>query len=182
MFQVYSLPNFLITFSLSFIRSSLISTCLDHSLSIGSAAAMVRTMPRIFAFHKPPPLLPPSITILIMAVAVLSILSVVALLCGSEARKSRRRLGGKTVRLGDARKQVARLHSSISSKALLLAKTISWRKVQDDGEEDDGSDDEEAVWRKTIIKGEKCRPLDFSGKILYDSDGNLIPDSPQPSK
>ncbi|CDP02713.1 unnamed protein product [Coffea canephora] len=140
---------------------------------------MVRT---IFPFHKPA-FLPPSITFLIMPIAVLSILSVVALLCGSEARKSRWRRGEKTVRLGDNKKRVARLQSNLSSKALLLAKMISWRKVQDEGQEDeDGDDDEEAVWRKTIIKGEKCRPLDFSGKILYDSDGNLIPDSPQPSK
>lgn len=118
-----------------------------------------------------------------MPIAVLSILSVVALLCGSEARKSRWRRGEKTVRLGDNKRRVARLQSNLSSKALLLAKMISWRKVQDEGQEDeDGDDDEEAVWRKTIIKGEKCRPLDFSGKILYDSDGNLIPDSPQPSK
>nr|XP_027075615.1 uncharacterized protein LOC113699439 [Coffea arabica] len=140
---------------------------------------MVRT---IFPFHKPA-FLPPSITFLIMPIAVLCILSVVALLCGSEARKSRWRRGEKTVRLGDNKKRVARLQSNLSSKALLLAKMISWRKVQDEGQEDeDGDDDEEAVWRKTIIKGEKCRPLDFSGKILYDSDGNLIPDSPRPSK
>ena len=50
-----------------------------------------------------------------------------------------------------------------------------------EGEEvyyDDDGDEDEAVWRKTILKGERCRPLDFSGKILYDSQGNLLPNSP----
>lgn len=84
---------------------------------------------------------------------------------------------------------IRKLHSGLSSKALLMAKMISWRKVRDDHgeeeeeedfgyghdqdfEEDDGDD---VVWKKTIIKGEKCRPLDFSGKILYDCNGNLLP-------
>lgn len=145
---------------------------------------MVRTMPRVLSEGLK--LLPPSFSFVIMAIGVVSLLSIVALLCGSEkANKIRRRRQEKTVRLG-YKTPVKRLQSSVSSKALLLAKMISWRKVQNDGEEEDENncwddDDEEAVWRKTIMKGEKCRPLDFSGKILYDSDGNLIPDdTPQP--
>ena len=68
-----------------------------------------------------------------------------------------------------------------------MVKMISWRKVQAEGEEeveygDENDDDsDEAVWRKTIIKGERCRPLDFSGKIVYDSQGNLLSDLPQSS-
>lgn len=66
-----------------------------------------------------------------------------------------------------------------------MAKIISWRKVEaaDELEEERGSgscdelEDEEEVWRKTIIRGERCRPLEFSGKIDYDSDGNLLCDS-----
>ncbi|CAL9771068.1 unnamed protein product, partial [Musa acuminata subsp. burmannicoides] len=34
---------------------------------------------------------------------------------------------------------------------------------------------EEALWRKSIIMGERCRPLVFSGQILYDSQGNQLP-------
>ncbi|KAF3339665.1 hypothetical protein FCM35_KLT15436 [Carex littledalei] len=42
---------------------------------------------------------------------------------------------------------------------------------------------EEAVWRNTILMGEKCRPLNFSGAIHYDSDGRLTltPRSPMRS-
>ncbi|CAL9059178.1 unnamed protein product, partial [Musa banksii] len=43
---------------------------------------------------------------------------------------------------------------------------------------------EEALWRKSIIMGERCRPLVFSGQILYDSQGNQLPnlDPLKPSK
>ncbi|KAJ3695328.1 hypothetical protein LUZ60_000705 [Juncus effusus] len=34
---------------------------------------------------------------------------------------------------------------------------------------------EGAIWRHTILLGEKCRPLDFSGAIHYDSDGRRTP-------
>lgn len=81
------------------------------------------------------------------------------------------------------------MNSNISSRAISMAKMISWRKVEAAEEEEEeearGSggcdfidkDEEEEVWRKTIIRGERCRPLEFSGKIDYDSDGNLLCDS-----
>ncbi|KAK4426568.1 hypothetical protein Salat_1425400 [Sesamum alatum] len=108
-------------------------------------------------------------------------------LCGSRKgvlKSSRSRGEKRTVRLGGKKKPVMeKMKSSLSSKALLMAKIISWRKVDDVGEAEDycyREEEEEgedgAVWKKTIIKGEKCRPLDFSGRILYDSDGNLLPD------
>ncbi|CAI9763589.1 unnamed protein product [Fraxinus pennsylvanica] len=88
----------------------------------------------------------------------------------------------RSVRLGEKSGAVKRMKSGLSSKALLMAKMISWRKVQDDDEEGrediDFGDEDDVVWKRTIIKGEKCRPLDFSGKILYDANGNLLPDSP----
>lgn len=78
----------------------------------------------------------------------------------------------------DTKKQlVSRLSSSISSKALALTKMVSWRKVDAEKTDDDDDDQsDEAVWRKTIMMGERCRPLDFSGKIVYDSQGNLLSD------
>lgn len=81
------------------------------------------------------------------------------------------------MQLGDQKKPVSRLQSSISSKALLMVKMISWSKVQD-GEGEEEMDGDEAVWRRKIMMGEKCRPLNFSGKILYDSHGNLLPSTP----
>ena len=83
------------------------------------------------------------------------------------------------MQLGGEKKLVSRLQSNISSKALLMVKMISWRKLQDEeeDEEEEEFDEDEAVWRRTIIMGERCRPIEFSGKILYDSQGNLLPDS-----
>lgn len=75
-----------------------------------------------------------------------------------------------------------KIQSNLSSKALL--KMVSWRRAHEEQELDndchgydddyDDDDDDEALWRKTIMKGEKCRPIDFSGKIVYDSRGNLL--------
>jgi hypothetical protein len=54
-----------------------------------------------------------------------------------------------------------------------MVKMISWRKLEQDEDCDDGT---EEIWRRSIVMGERCRPLDFSGKITYDCEGNLIPD------
>lgn len=52
-----------------------------------------------------------------------------------------------------------------------MVKMISWRKVREGEVEGDYSDqDEEALWRKNILMGEKCRPLNFSGKFENDSE------------
>ncbi|KAI3462597.1 hypothetical protein Pfo_019260 [Paulownia fortunei] len=129
--------------------------------------------------------LPAPVAFFIVLTAVFSVFSMVTFLCGSHGgvvKSLRGKEGKKTVRLGGEKKPVIeKMKSSLSSKALLMAKMISWRKVQDEGEAEESGygEDEEGdgvVWKKTIIKGEKCRPLDFSGKILYDSDGNLLPD------
>jgi len=42
-----------------------------------------------------------------------------------------------------------------------------WKKIK---EEEDG----ECLWKKTILMGEKCKPLQFSGAIFYDNEGNQI--------
>lgn len=60
--------------------------------------------------------------------------------------------------------------SNIGRKAMGMAKMISWKKANEV--------EEEAVWKKSIVMGEKCRPLDFSGQILYDSEGNQLPELP----
>lgn len=93
--------------------------------------------------------LPSSFTFLIVVAVIFSVFTAVTFLCGKEQ---------KTVRLGGKKRR--------------LVLMMSWKKVQDDVEDDD--DDGSAVWKKTIIKGEKCGPLDFSGRILYDSKGNLL--------
>ncbi|KAK4367930.1 hypothetical protein RND71_011722 [Anisodus tanguticus] len=84
-----------------------------------------------------------------------------AFLCGGGFHK-REKKKKKSVQLGSKKP----VESSISSKALSMVKMISWRKKVE-------HDDENALWKRTIIKGEKCRPLELSGKICYDANGNL---------
>ncbi|TYJ03910.1 hypothetical protein E1A91_A12G059600v1, partial [Gossypium mustelinum] len=68
--------------------------------------------------------------------------------------------------ISSERKLLSKINSYLGNKAQLMVKLVSWRKVQ---AEDEGGG------YITIIMGERCRPLDFSGKILYDSKGNLLP-------
>ncbi|KAM0945881.1 hypothetical protein DsansV1_C09g0088911 [Dioscorea sansibarensis] len=50
--------------------------------------------------------------------------------------------------------------------------------VDIDEDEDEDEDDDTNVWRKTILMGEKCKPLDFSGVIYYDSEGRQLSEFP----
>ncbi|KAG7036703.1 hypothetical protein SDJN02_00323, partial [Cucurbita argyrosperma subsp. argyrosperma] len=124
--------------------------------------------------------LPFSSPSLVASIAVLSIFALVIFLCTS-SRKSKKPI------LLQQRNFVAKVNSNISSRAISIAKMISWRKVEAADEDEgggggggfdlSGDDYDDEVWRKTIIRGERCRPLEFSGKIDYDSDGNLLCDS-----
>ncbi|CAK9186749.1 unnamed protein product [Ilex paraguariensis] len=145
-----------------------------------SPLAMARPLPSL-SMQKLP-FLPISVTFFFIVISVFSIFTLVTFLCAShKATKTQRLKQQKTIQMGD-KKPISRLQSNISSKALLMVKMISWRKVQDEGEDEEYChDDEEALWKRTIIMGERCRPLEFSGKIAYDADGNLLPDSPHPS-
>ncbi|OIW16138.1 hypothetical protein TanjilG_18853 [Lupinus angustifolius] len=76
-------------------------------------------------------------------------------------------------------KLISKINRNLSSRAFSMVKMVSWRKVKpeaDDEEEDYGDPDEQILWRKNILMGERCRPIDFSEKILYDSEGNVLPD------
>lgn len=111
------------------------------------------------------------LTLLFVLIGVFSVFSIVTFLCAShKTKKSSRRLKEEET-VSSEKKLLSKLNSNISSKAHLMVKMISWRKVQDEDDED------EAVWKRSIIMGERCRPLEFSGKILYDSEGNLLPES-----
>ncbi|KAK4346749.1 hypothetical protein RND71_033088 [Anisodus tanguticus] len=99
-----------------------------------------------------------------------------AFLCGGSFHKrEKKNKKNNSVQLG-GKKPVERLESSISSKVLLMVKMISWRKKVEHDDYQVDWEDENALWKRTIIKGEKCRPLEFSGKISYDPNGNLVLD------
>jgi thymidylate synthase ThyX len=39
-------------------------------------------------------------------------------------------------------------------------------------------EDDKCLWKKTILMGEKCQPLEFPGAIFYDSEGNQLSERP----
>ncbi|QCE01214.1 hypothetical protein DEO72_LG7g2508 [Vigna unguiculata] len=94
----------------------------------------------------------------------MSLFSVITFLCGSHKLKNLRIEAQK-------KRSNSKLNTNLGNRALSMVKMLSWRKVQAEGEAqgDCSSDhDEEALWRKNILMGEKCRPLNFSGK--FDND------------
>ena len=51
---------------------------------------------------------------------------------------------------------------------------------EDAGEQSGGEEEEGGLWRRTVLMGERCKPLDFPGAIHYDSSGRLLPAAPSP--
>lgn len=68
-----------------------------------------------------------------------------------------------------ATKASRKLASTTSSPRKLMS-TISNIQFRHKKEEGVGKE----LWKKTILMGDKCEPLDFSGVIYYDSDGNQV--------
>lgn len=67
-----------------------------------------------------------------------------------------------------------KLMSSLSNKAVKLCHCKKRNGLKEE-EKTDG------VWRKEILMGDKCQPLDFSGVIYYDKDGKLLSELPMRS-
>eukprot|EP00252_Welwitschia_mirabilis_P013515 TRINITY_DN29720_c0_g1_i1.p1 TRINITY_DN29720_c0_g1~~TRINITY_DN29720_c0_g1_i1.p1 ORF type:complete len:162 (-),score=10.40 TRINITY_DN29720_c0_g1_i1:249-734(-) len=68
------------------------------------------------------------------------------------------------------------LNITLAKKALLQAR----RKKEhfQRTEENQLEDGDETIWRRNILMGERCRPPNFSGAILYDDKGNRLPHFP----
>ncbi|KAK3164895.1 hypothetical protein QOZ80_1AG0026190 [Eleusine coracana subsp. coracana] len=48
------------------------------------------------------------------------------------------------------------------------------RARDDDGGEGKKGDEEPCVWRRTILLGRRCQPLEFTGAIHYDCEGQRL--------
>lgn len=66
--------------------------------------------------------------------------------------------------------------STISNKAINLR-----HKKKAKGELVDEDFGDGGLWQRGILMGDKCQPLDFSGVIYYDSEGNRLPEVPMRS-
>lgn len=107
-------------------------------------------------------------TAFFVVVTVLAICSIVSFLCTTHGRfKSNNNMGRRG---GSARKLTASV-SDIGRRAYVkMGKMISWKREVEVVE----LEEEEAVWKKRILKGERCRPLDFCGRIVYDAEGKQV--------
>ncbi|XP_076905667.1 uncharacterized protein LOC143561475 [Bidens hawaiensis] len=96
---------------------------------------------------------------------VLQSVATLLIRCSKQAIKASKKLKPKSkISPGTPKKLI----SCISNKAMKL----SHRK---------NNTEEDGVWRKGILMGDKCEPLDFSGVIYYDKDGNILSECPMRS-
>lgn len=113
-------------------------------------------------------------TLFLAILSVLCLFSIITFLCGSDKLKKLHLEAEKEAAIKTNSKEhklISKLNSNIGNRALSMVKMLSWRKVQEGEVEGEYSDqDEEALWRKNILMGEKCRPLNFSGKFENDSE------------
>ncbi|KAK1325783.1 hypothetical protein QJS10_CPA01g01368 [Acorus calamus] len=78
-------------------------------------------------------------------------------------------------------KQILKLLSDKAFHAVAGKK----KTTDEDPYEQVEEEEREGVWKKSILMGEKCQPLDFSGVIYYDNHGHRLshvpPRSPRAS-
>ncbi|XWS37687.1 hypothetical protein CRYUN_Cryun19dG0066400 [Craigia yunnanensis] len=68
------------------------------------------------------------------------------------------------------------LLTTISNKAITL---VHRKKIVEENGNDVGEEfGDGGVWQRSILMGDKCQPLDFSGVIYYDSKGNQLEELP----
>ncbi|KAL7616097.1 uncharacterized protein LOC111915690 [Lactuca sativa] len=104
-----------------------------------------------------------------ISAGVLQSITSLLLLCAKQTIIASKKLKNNTkISSGTPKKLI----SSISNKAIKLRHRMK-RTGEEGGEH--GSD---GLWRKEILMGDKCQPLDFSGVIYYDKDGNLLSELP----
>ncbi|KAM3243213.1 hypothetical protein ACQJBY_055275 [Aegilops geniculata] len=68
-----------------------------------------------------------------------------------------------------------------AKRALSWPATPSSKKGREAGPTEEwGMEADDGVWRKEILMGERCQPLDFSGAIYYDAEGRRLGAPPTP--
>ena len=138
---------------------------------------------------------PGAATLVLVILVVLVVAAVVVSLCTSSTHEKlwgQQRGSSSSAPLAKADSSVGAsnrkhlLSATLSGIGGKAARMVSWNRRSPSGSSDDeeeavaalGPEDDEAVWRKAIIMGDKCRPLQFSGHIAFDSDGNQLPQPP----
>ncbi|XP_074374446.1 uncharacterized protein LOC141714849 [Apium graveolens] len=105
-----------------------------------------------------------------LSAAILTSVITLWILCTKHATKTSRKLVTNS--------SPKKLMTTISQKAIQFRQK---KKVNDGETAANNSEESGGVWQRTILMGDKCQPLDFSGVIYYDSDGNKLSEVPMRS-
>ncbi|KAK2404021.1 nucleolar protein [Trifolium repens] len=73
------------------------------------------------------------------------------------------------------RKQLDKLSTHSKNVIKKIYKAIHYQILKMKKQEDQDN----CLWKKTILMGEKCQPLEFPGAIFYDSEGNQLSEPPR---
>ncbi|XP_057872621.1 uncharacterized protein LOC131078846 [Cryptomeria japonica] len=126
---------------------------------------------------------------LAVVVCVLAVATVAAALCAKEYKnqhKNRRSMACTAAPPGclgnwkvKAESRGRGLIKTFRSKSLLLSKRWQ-RSEKEEGVEyaGDAKEDSDFLWQKRILMGVRCKPLNFSGQIQYDQNGERLPKFP----
>ncbi|KAF1889824.1 hypothetical protein Lal_00025153 [Lupinus albus] len=112
--------------------------------------------------------MPMIMSLFFVVLVMFFVFSIISFLCGTRKMRKNDYKTSETEETATGSKDsklISKLNSNLSSRAISMVKMLSWKKVQveGDGERDYGDEDEEVLWRKNILMGERCRPYDFSG-------------------
>ncbi|KMS97543.1 hypothetical protein BVRB_5g126040 [Beta vulgaris subsp. vulgaris] len=99
----------------------------------------------------------------IVALGLLESVAALAYLCAKFTRRASQKLVRKTLKPRNNKQILGRRNGVVEN---------------DFGEESFGDG---GLWRRSILMGDKCEPLDFSGVIYYDVDGNKLAEPPMKS-
>ncbi|CAK8538134.1 unnamed protein product [Lathyrus sativus] len=101
-------------------------------------------------------------TILFLVLSVFSIFSIITFLCGTKSMKNLYMEEEATaVSARNENKLICKLKRKINRRRVSMMKKLYWRKIEaEELEEGKQDDEEEALWKKNILMGEKCRPID----------------------
>ncbi|CAI9284086.1 unnamed protein product [Lactuca saligna] len=116
-----------------------------------------------------------------ISAGVLRSITALWLICAKRAIIASRKLKDNSKISSDSRmiQWPKKLIATISNKDMKFgrrkSRTGESGNTRGDGVADDG------VWQKEILMGDKCQPLDFSGVIYYDRDGNRRDELPMRS-
>ncbi|KAI4313979.1 hypothetical protein L6164_026922 [Bauhinia variegata] len=107
---------------------------------------------------------------------VVSVFAVVAF-CAKHGRRE----GKQSPNGGSSNQRLPRSSSPLESPRKLVS-NISNKALPNmfmKSKQEEGKSGETSLWKKPIIMGERCQPLQFSGAIYYDAEGNRLPHPPR---